>query len=135
MARWLFVLFAAIGASVAAMAEDSGPPSPALAAALAGRVAGKPQNCIALSPGDGPEVIDNRTILYRQSGARLWLNRLDQACPSLREEDIVVVESYGGQLCRSDRFQVAGRNGGVPSAFCYFGAFTPYDKPRPTPKS
>lgn len=131
MARWLLGLLAGVGASVAATAEDPAPTPPALAEALAGRVAGKPRNCIALSPGDGPEVIDSRTILYRQSGARVWLNRLEQACPALREEDIVVVESYGGQLCRLDRFQVVGRNGGVPSAFCFFGAFTPYDSPKP----
>lgn len=125
---------AAAVCGAAALAQDSAPLSPDLAKALAGRVAGKPQNCISGSRVGGPEVIDNRNIVYRQSGARIWRNETVDRCPTLRDNDILIIEIYGDQICRYDRFQVVNRNSGIPSAYCILGQFTPYDKVKPAPK-
>lgn len=135
MRRWRAALAAAALASGAtALAQDSAPLSPDLAKALAGRVPGKPENCISNGRVNGPEVIDNRNILYRQSGARIWRNELTDSCPALRDNDILVIEIYGDQICKFDRFRVVNRNSGIPSGFCILGSFTPYDKVKPAPK-
>ncbi|MBA3879020.1 MAG: hypothetical protein C0500_04825 [Sphingobium sp.] len=125
---------AALACGATALAQDSAPLSPDLAKALEGRVPGKPANCISRSQVGGPEIIDNRNILYHQSGARIWRNELTDHCPTLRDNDIVVIETFGDQICRYDRFQVINRNSGIPSPYCILGRFTPYDKVKPAPK-
>lgn len=113
-------LVASIGA--AAPAKDD------VAKALAGRVPGKAENCITLSRVDGPQIVDAETILYRQSGRRVWRTGPVGHC-SLRPLDTLVVEVWGGQLCRNDRFRVITPGLSIPSAYCRFDSFTPYDKP------
>ncbi|MBY0282936.1 MAG: hypothetical protein K2W81_03095 [Sphingomonas sp.] len=135
MARWFVALAAtALAGGATVMAQDAAPLSPELAKALAGRVAGKPETCISASRVNGPEIIDSRNILYRQSGARIWRNEMADACPALGDNEILVVEAYGDQLCKFDRFRVVNRNSGFPSAYCILGSFTPYDKVKTAPK-
>jgi hypothetical protein len=96
---------------------------------LAGRVAGAPQNCITLSQTNGPSVIDNHTILYTEgAGRRVWKTGTVGACPSLEPLTTLVVDVYGGQLCRNDRFRVLTPGTTIPSAYCRFTAFTPYTR-------
>ncbi|MBX9797228.1 DUF6491 family protein [Sphingomonas sp.] len=123
------------GAATAAVTlDDPPPPSPALLKAVEGRVAGKPENCIEQTRVNGPEPVDQRHLLYRQSGKRVWINTLRGFCPPLVNDFLLVFDNqYGVQLCRNDRFQVATRNGGVSFAYCFLGSFTPYDKV-PVPK-
>jgi hypothetical protein len=99
-----------------------------LSEALKGRVAGKPQHCLA-SPSNisGPQIIDARTILYRD-GRRVWRNDLEGDCPSLDRYDILVVELHGSQICRNDLFRPVDPGSRIPGAYCRFGQFTPYVK-------
>ena len=94
---------------------------------LAGRTAGKPVDCIDLDSVQGPEIVGPQTILYRQSGRRIWLAGPIDACPALRSGDGLVVEVQGRKVCRRDRFRVRS-NGAVLGGVCRFGAFTPYDR-------
>lgn len=110
---------AAIGLSLAAARSDP----------LAGRTAGAPEQCLDLSRVNGPEIIDAQTILYRQSGRRIWLTRPIGSCRSLRPMSRLIVEPTGYQLCRNDRFRTYEPGDIIPSAYCRFGAFVPYDKP------
>jgi hypothetical protein len=100
-----------------------------LAKALAGRVAGQPVNCIDTQRADGPQIIDDHTILYRESGRRLWRNDLPNACPSLRPMTTIVMRVYGGQTCRNDTFRTIDAGSSIPSPLCRLGSFTPYDLP------
>lgn len=135
IARWRLVLAAvALAGGATALAQDSAPLSPDLAKALAGRVPGKPENCISRSRVGGPEIIDDRNLLYQQSGARIWRNELSDKCATLRGNDYLVIETFGDQICRYDRFRVVNRDSGIPSAYCILGRFTPYDKPKPASK-
>ena len=94
---------------------------------LAGRVAGPPQNCITLSQTNGPSIIDAQTILYTEgAGRRVWKTGPVGACPSLEPLNTLIVEVYGGQLCRNDRFRVLTPGTTIPSAYCRFTEFTPY---------
>ncbi len=96
---------------------------------LAGRIAGKPVKCIDLQRIQGPSVVDRHTIIYRRSGRRVWVTRPVNDCPALRPVVTLITQVYGAQLCRNDRFQVLEPGAIIPSAYCRFDYFTPYDKP------
>ena len=93
-------MLAVLGAAAPATPRDDD-----LAKALAGRIPGKPLNCIDTQGTSGPQVIDDHTILYRESGRRVWRNDLPDACPSLRPMTTIVLRVYGGQTCRNDTFR------------------------------
>jgi hypothetical protein len=99
-----------------------------LAKALAGRIAGAPQNCVENSLVGGPQIIDNRTLLYNETGRRVWRNDLPEACPGLRDDSHLIVEVYGSQLCQNDRFRAVDFGSHIPGPYCRFGKFVPYDK-------
>jgi len=94
---------------------------------LAGRVAGAPVDCIDLSTVTGPEIVDTRTILYRRGG-RTWRTGPIGTCPSLRPFQIVIADVYGAQLCRNDRFRLLTPSTSIPSGYCRFDRFTPFDR-------
>ncbi len=103
---------------------------------LADRIAGAPQRCIPLSATNGPSIVDGRTILYTEgAGRRVWKTGPVGNCPSLEPLTTLIVDVYGGQLCRNDRFRVLTPGTSIPSAYCRFTEFTPYtraaDAPRP----
>lgn len=97
---------------------------------LAGRVAGAPVECISLAPGatNGPQIVDDHTILYRQSGKRIWRTGPVGTCPGLRPLATMIVDVYGSQLCHNDRFRTIEPGMSIPSASCRLDRFTPYDK-------
>lgn len=101
-----------------------------LAQALEGRTPGKPVDCVSSTRLNGPQVIDGRTILYRESGRRIWRNDLPDSCPFLRSDSIMIVEMHGSNLCRNDLFSAVDRGSRIPVGRCRLGAFTPYDKPQ-----
>lgn len=96
---------------------------------LAGRVAGQPVDCIGLSQNASPVILDQRTILYREGAQRLWRTGPVGSCPSLRPDHILIVEIFGAQICRNDRFRTLSPNTSIPSGYCRFTRFTPYDRP------
>ena len=96
---------------------------------LAGRIAGPPVACIDLARVQGPTILDATTILYRQSGKRVWRTGPVGPCPQLRPLSTIIVDIYGGQLCRNDRFRLIEPGLSIPSPSCRFTDFTPYDKP------
>lgn len=100
-----------------------------LASALGDRVPGKPQDCINPGITDGPQIIDSRTLIYRQ-GSRLYRNDLASECPSLAPLTTVIVEMRGSQLCRNDQFRVLTPGTSIPSGYCRLGQFTPYTRPK-----
>ncbi|MBS0478807.1 MAG: hypothetical protein JSR79_05855 [Proteobacteria bacterium] len=116
------VLLAGFAGVAAPAASDKDP--------LAGRVAGAPVDCIDRSQLGGPDIIDNRTILYRQSLKRVWRNDLEAACQGLRPTATIIIQVYGGQLCRNDLFQAREPGAIIPGPICRLGKFTPYDLPK-----
>jgi hypothetical protein len=98
-----------------------------LARTLAGRVVGEAQTCLPVDLRDGPRIIAPDTLVYGETRDRLWLVRAE-GCPFLRNDDIVITEVFGGQLCRNDLLRTLPRTGGIPSAACRFGDFTPWQR-------
>lgn len=94
---------------------------------LAGRVAGLAVQCIGVSSTGGPDIVDARTILYRRGADTLYRTEIE-GCPALRPSSTLIVELYGGRMCRNDRFRVLGPSTTIPSGYCRFGSFVPYRK-------
>ena len=123
--RWAAVL-AALGLALTAARSDP----------LAGRVAGPPAQCLDdMQATGGPTILDQSTILYRQSGRRLWVTHPDGPCPALAPLRTLIVIRYGAQTCAGDRFRVLDPGSTIPSGFCRFGPFVPYDKAPATGRS
>ena len=98
-----------------------------LVKALEGLTPGTPQECISATFTQGPEIINDQTILYRE-GRKVWRNDLIGKCPSLKPSETIAIEVNGGQICHNDRFRVIPYGGGIPSAPCRLGKFVPYKK-------
>jgi hypothetical protein len=98
-----------------------------LADALGTRTPGAPKDCISVSDSDGPQIIDDHTILYKPVSRTLWRNDLGTSCPGLRPYTTLIVEVHGSQICRNDRFRVLDPGSSIPGPYCMFGKFTPYE--------
>ncbi|WP_141395866.1 hypothetical protein [Sphingomonas spermidinifaciens] len=99
------------------------------AAAIEGRVPGKPARCIDPQTAGGPQLVAPDKLVYRDLNA-VWVTRVE-GCPFIDRDSIVIAEVFGGQLCRNDRFRTARRGGiAIPGPFCRYGDFTPYRAPR-----
>ena len=96
---------------------------------LAGRVAGPPSDCIALRSDEGAIVAGPHTLLYRESGRRVWRTGPAGQCAAFEQPATIVADVFAGQLCRGDLFRSIGRTNIAPSAPCRFDRFIPYDLP------
>ncbi|WP_157968784.1 MULTISPECIES: hypothetical protein [unclassified Sphingomonas] len=97
---------------------------------LAGRVAGAPATCIGSMDADArAQIVDARTIVYSRTERRSWVVHPKGACNALQPGRTIVVEQRGAQLCQGDRFRTVQSTSSVPSGYCTFDSFTPYDKP------
>lgn len=96
---------------------------------LAGRVPGKPVNCIDPRSNQGPTIVDSQTILYNVTGRRIYRTGPVGTCPSLRPFTTLIVEIRSGQLCKNDMFRVLEPGTSIASGYCRFQSFVPYEKP------
>jgi len=95
---------------------------------LAGRITGAPVACLTDTTVTGPTVVDRSTILYNAGSRRTWVVHPQGSCPALRPFTTLIVEKWGSQSCAGDRFRVLDPGTTIPSAYCRFGKFVPYDK-------
>jgi hypothetical protein len=101
-----------------------------LAAQLAGRTAGPPQDCVSIEPTANLRPVDPQTVTVER-GDTLYVNHLGGACGNLEPTDALIVEVHGSQYCRGDHFRSQPFGGGaVPGAVCLLGQFVPYRRPR-----
>lgn len=102
-------------------------PSAAFLEATAGRVAGEMRACIPSIGKGGLTVIDSRTLSY-DGGKVLWVNRLPGDCPGLRPLSTLIVETFGTDYCRGDRFRANEPGSIIPGPSCVLSDFTAYRK-------
>lgn len=94
---------------------------------LAGKVAGKPQQCIkgvgrlnALRVSDG-------LIIYRVNSKLVYRNELRGRCPGLADKDKVIVANFSRHgHCQGDGFRLVDRFNGIMGPVCALGEFVPY---------
>lgn len=99
----------------------------ALAKILAGRVAGKPVDCVLLSQLGASQIVDGTAIVYHGDRGTLYVNRPPGAS-LLRRDSILVTHPYGSQLCRLDLTDLVDRYTQMPMGSVSMGAFVPYTK-------
>lgn len=89
----------------------------------------EPVRCISLSRIDQTRVIDERTIAFFLRNGRIYLNRLNRACPSLKRDKPFSYSTATGQLCRIDAITVIEDFGLglIRGASCSLGMFDPTD--------
>lgn len=95
---------------------------------LAGRIPGQPARCIDIEFTQAPQIVDQSTILFRETNKRVWRTTPEDSCPYLDPLGTLIVEQHGAELCQDDHFRVRRPNDVIPSPLCRFSTFTPYDK-------
>ena len=121
------MLIAAVALATPAVAAHRDTPEVQLQKALAGRVAGKPTNCISLWGSNSSQIIDGKAIIYRVGG-RLYVNEPRSGAESLRDDDILVTRTFGSRLCSIDIVRLVDRTSRFPHGFVSLGEFVPYDR-------
>lgn len=120
---------------LAACAGGSEPPrltekqAARLEAALDGKVAGEPVNCVSRYPGSSLTAVSESVLLYRVSGRLIYRNDLIGSCTGLGRGDTLIIKPTGSQYCRGDIARSADLVTGSISGGCALGSFTPYRTP------
>ena len=88
------------------------------------------KNCVWHRSIDDMEVLDESRVLFRGRRGELWLNQLTAPCYGLDAEMLIHLRSYGGSVCRLDKFYGRPRFGAlVPlTAQCRLGQFETIDE-------
>ena len=136
MRRLATIAFAASG--LAACTANMGQPvqrgarqEAELRQALAGKIAGKPIDCLQSHSSANMQVIDDNVILFND-GRRTYVQAPRGGCSPLGSGHYTLVtKSFGGMgLCRGDIAQVVDLQSGMTVGSCSLDAFIPYEKPR-----
>lgn len=134
--RLILPITAAVAAASCTMAP---PPAPApmspaasarLSELLAGRVPGPPQTCLPNWRANQMIVIDDNTILYRESPGRIWMMK-PQGGPCDRLGSFtyaLVTRTMAPQLCQGDIAQVMDTTTNTMVGSCVIGQFVPYTR-------
>lgn len=125
---------AILGASSIAPAKSEAYDSKAaakLAKALGGRTAGQPVGCISNSRGSDMQIVDDRTILFRQ-GATVYVQKPSGGCHGLGSGNYTLLTRLQGtsRLCSGQIGEVVDRTSGFTYGSCVFSEFVPYRKVR-----
>ena len=117
-----------IGAPIASLSAAKLSPQDKLAKLTAGRVAGKPVDCINLGiTNNESQKIPGIGMAYRQ-GTTWYVSRFKDGCPDLREDTVVVTKVHSSQLCRGDIADLRMIPPNMPVGSCVFDSFVPYRK-------
>ncbi|MEH3105175.1 MAG: hypothetical protein PGN12_14900 [Sphingomonas phyllosphaerae] len=122
------IVAAALVAALAAPVQAArSTPDEDLARLLKGRVAEAPVRCIPVSPTDlgSVQIISERALAWR-IGSRIYVNVPRARAETLDDDDILITEPFGGQLCRNDQVRPLNRMSRIPKASLLLGNFTPY---------
>lgn len=123
------LMAAALPAASSAHAAPRLAPEARLAKALAGRVAGKPVDCIQLRQIQSSEIFERTAILYK-SGSTWYVNRPASGANFLDRDDVLVTDTHSSNLCSIDIVRLLDSGSHFPSGSLGLGKFVPYTKPK-----
>ena len=92
------------------------------------RVAGPPAQCVDTSTTLSGPVIADTDIITINAGKRIWRAKVRGQCAQIQPFNTLIVDRWGSQLCRNDRFRVVQQGMSIPSQWCFFDGFVPYDR-------
>lgn len=93
---------------------------------IAGRVAGKPVDCLPNFETREMRILDKTAIVYGR-GNTIWVN-IPRNVADLDGDDILVTHTSGSQLCSVDIVRTIDRSSHFPSGSISLGEFVPYRK-------
>jgi len=98
---------------------------------VAGKIAGPTVNCLPSSRTSDMTVIDEDTVVFRQSSSRLYVAHMQGGCSNLGQAPYALLTKQFGSasLCHGDIAQVVDTHTGMTVGSCVFGDFTPYSGP------
>ncbi|KQO51073.1 hypothetical protein [Sphingomonas sp. Leaf257] len=111
---------AALGLTLTLSAAKSDP--------FAGRVAGPPVQCVDTSTTMSGPVIADKGVIVINAGRRVWRAKIRGQCFGIQPFNTLLIDRWGSQVCRNDRFRVLQQGLSIPSAWCFFDGFVPYDR-------
>ena len=97
--------------------------------ALAGKVAGRPVDCLQARTSGDMQIIDDSTILFRE-GRRTYVQAPRGGCAPLGSGTYTLVtQSFGGTgLCRGDIARVVDLQSGFTVGSCSLNEFVPFER-------
>ena len=100
--------------------------------ALAGKVAGRPVDCLPSFSQSNMEVVDDFTILFHDGGNRVFVQSPRGGCAPLGSGHYTLVTTLrsSSSLCRGDISHVVDLPSGMTVGSCAMDSFIPYTKPR-----
>jgi hypothetical protein len=99
-----------------------------LAAALKGRMPGKPVDCITIRLIRSVQVIDRIGILYETLDGTRYLNRPESGANRLDSADVVVADTHTPELCDIDSVKMKDGLDGHLRGVVALGKFVPFRK-------
>jgi hypothetical protein len=97
---------------------------------LAGKVAGRPVDCLPTFSNADMVRIDDDTVLFREGPNRIYRNEMGGTCSGLGSPNYALVTTShgGGRICRGDLARIVDTTTGITVGGCSVGAFVPYTK-------
>jgi hypothetical protein len=132
------VLIAAVAALAGCTASTEAPVSAAadaegdamLSAALAGRTAGEPRNCVRLQDVRNSRGAGAGTILFDGPGGTVYVNRTSGSCPRIQPWHALRHRTISNNLCSGEIIRVFDPQTGVEYGGCALGEFVPWRRSR-----
>lgn len=126
-----FAAAAALGAAAVVAAPAQKPDRPdknriAYEKLLAGKVAGKPQDCIDTRWTRPQLTAYGGKLLYRVSRKLVYVTDTGGGCEAVARGDTIVTRQFQTRLCRGDIAQTIDLPARIPSGSCAMGSFVPY---------
>ena len=126
-----FAAAAALGAVAVVAAPAQKPDKPdkdriAYEKLLAGKVAGKPQDCIDTRWTRPQLTAYDGKLIYRVSRKLVYVTDTGGGCEAVARGDTIVTRQFQTRLCRGDIAQTVNLPARIPSGSCAMGQFVPY---------
>jgi hypothetical protein len=124
-----------IGAALAGCSTTAQPPAMRSAQSqaqfqrfLAGKVAGPPVSCLPSTRANDMTVIDEDTVIFRQSSSHIYVGHMAGGCNMLGQPGYALLTKQVGSsgLCHGDIASVVDTHSGFTVGSCVIGDFIPY---------
>jgi hypothetical protein len=93
-----------------------------------GRTAGRPVACIPAQVSERLKIIDRTAVVY--DGGRTIYVAKPRDPRTLDTNDILVINRFGSQLCKTDVVRTVDRSSGFMTGVVFLGDFVPYTSKR-----
>ena len=124
----ILIATALLFGTVAVQAGARDNPEQEIAKAIAGRVEGKPVDCIYQHDIRSSRIVDRTAIIYEMSNGTIYINRPESGASFMHWDDVLVTDTHGPQLCRVDIIRLYNTSSRIQTGSVGPGMFVPYSR-------